>query len=156
MKSTDIFQQTLHGGLLRKDQCSEVYFAHDNKVQGDVDAMLLACTALCQKHVPRRYGLRDCQLNRDKETCLVLALMLVPIPVIVSAALKNAFGLGARGWSSDSPCCWTVQRYIAQRENFVNACRLPTASVDRLKHDQYSRTSEILLNQERLPCQMPM
>ena len=33
MKSTDIFQQTLHGELLRKDQCSEVYFAHDNKVQ---------------------------------------------------------------------------------------------------------------------------
>jgi len=125
-------------------------------VQGDVDAMLLACTALCQKHVPRRYGLRDCQLNRDKQTCLVLALMLVPILVVVSAASKNAFGLGGCGWSSDSPCCWTVQRYIAQHENFVTAYRLLTASVDRLKHDQYSRTSEILLNQERLPCQMPM
>ena len=49
-----------------------------------------------------------------------------------------------------------VQRYIAQRENFVTARRLPAASVDRLEHDQYSRTSEILLNQERLPCQMPM
>ena len=34
MKSTDIFQQTLLGELLRKDQCSEMYFAHDNKVQG--------------------------------------------------------------------------------------------------------------------------